>query len=173
MLEAESFSEAEPFFAKPKAHIDFFFDGKPASPDAKPSLALTGSMMTIEVIRAYALDDHIFVDFVARSLTPTPLGPPWSTNNLKRAFIRVTLDFFFIMRVMNLPKESWPVLHNLQLWFGGNASQLLTFSIEQLQTQITRENPKPLAGGQAICPQILFEFQMDAAAFADNLIPVA
>jgi hypothetical protein len=173
VLDASNFSDAEPFFAKPAAQIEFFFDGKPTSVNLKPSLTLKGSMMAVEVIRAYALDTHIFVDFGARSLSPTPLGSSWSTNNLKRAFIRVTIDFFYIMGVMHLPKESWPALHNVQLWFGSSPNQLLTFSVEQLRTQITRENPKPLATGQAVCPQILFEFQMDAAAFSGNLISVA
>lgn len=171
-LKVDSFSKAEPFFAQPKAQIEFFFEGKPKSAGAKPSLILKGSMLEGEVGHAYALDDHIFVNFIVRSLVPSSPNSAWSTNNLKRAFIKVTLDFFYVSGLMHLPRESWPILHNLQLWFGGNGSQLLTFSVEQLRNQITRENPKPLAHGQAVCPQILFEFEMDATAFESNLLSV-
>jgi hypothetical protein len=167
-----NFSEAEPFFALPQTKVEFFFDGKPKSADAKPSLILKGSGLAVEVDRAYALDDHVFVDLVVRSLSPTAPGSGWSTGNMKRAFIKVTLDFFYITGVMHLPKDSWPVLHNLQLWFGENANRALTFSLEQLRNQNTHENPKPLAHGQAVCPQITFEFEMNATAFDSNLLSV-
>jgi len=168
----ESVSENNPFFAPPAAQIELFFSGKPATIDAAPSLVLNGSMLNVEILRAYALDDHIFVDFAIHSLAPVPLGSNWSTTILKGAFIRVELNFFFIEGVMSLPRESWPVLHNFQLWFGNNANQLLTFSLKELTKQTTRENPKPIAMGKAVCPQILFEHQMDSSTFSKNLLSV-
>lgn len=169
VLEAETFSDAEPFFAKPKAQIELFFDGKPGSVESKASLVLKSSMLAAKVARAYALDNSIFVDFVANSLSPAPLGSNWSITNLKSAFIKVTLDFFYIEGVMHLPRESWPRLHNCQLWFGGSSPQVLAFSIEQLSKQTTRENPEPIAAGMAVYPQIVFEVRMDATAYANNL----
>lgn len=82
----------------------------------------------------------------------------------------MALQFWYIEGLCYLPKESWPTLHNFQLWLGGTGRHLFTFSIEQLRSQITRENPKPLARGQAKCVQIIFEYEITGDAFAKGLL---
>lgn len=158
-LKPETLSKAltsrnDPLFATPFVRVEFFFKGKPSSNDAEPSLVLQNGMpSSVEVVGACALDNQVFVDFVVRSLSAAPaVGSSWSSSDLKGAFIRVTLDFLYIEGFSHLSRRSWPTLHNLQLWCGGKASQVFAFSIEQLRTQITRENPKPIAKGPGRLP---------------------
>jgi hypothetical protein len=111
------------------------------------------------------------VDFIVPSLSAIPAeATNLSSSALNGASILVTFDFFYIEGLSYLPKESWPALQNFQLWLGNPVHHLFTFSIEQLRSQITRENPKPLAGGQAKCVQIIFEYEITGDAFAKGLL---
>jgi len=158
-----------PFGGLPSVLIELFLKGRPSSKGVKPSLVLKGSSTAISVFAAYGLDNHVFVDLGMRSLAPEPVsGPSWSSADLEGAFIKASFNFFYIDGIWHVPKEGWPRLHNFQLWLGGSGTQLLTFSSAQLESQSTRENPEPLAVG-ATCPQIVFEYELEPAAFGSSL----
>ena len=165
----------EPLFSKPFVTLEIYLGGRPNSSKAVPSLVLTSDLSSApSVVGAFALDNTVLVDYALRSLAVSPPDATgYSSSSLRGAFLRLTINFFFIEGVSSLPKESWPQLHNLQLWFGGTARQLLTFSLEELNRQITRENPKPIARGDAVIPQILFEYDISSEVFAKNFLSVA
>lgn len=93
--------------------------------------------------------------------------------DLRGTYLSVELGFFFIEPFSSLPKESWPVIHNLQLLCGPKADKLLSFSLAQLSTQIVREDPKPLAKGQAKCVQVQYECEIDDAVYSTGLLASA
>jgi hypothetical protein len=169
---SESLSENEPLFCTPLVTLEIYLGGKPGSPAVPPTLVLKrGIQKAPMVVGACALDNTVIVDHVFQSLAVTPADTiGYSSGSLRGAFVRLTLDFFFLEGVATLPEESWPKLHNFQIWFGGKARQLFTFSSEDLKAQITRVNPKPIVRGGAVCPQILFEYEVRPDVFVRNFL---
>ena len=165
-------SPNEPLFSRPS--VKLYPGGRPNSPANEPALVLQSSALAGTVVRANALDNTVFIDLVFQSLTVHPPDASgWSTASLKGAFLRFTFDFFYIEGLSSLPKESWPRLHNLQLWLSGTGRYLLAFSPDHLAGQSTAENPTPLARGQAVCPQIVFEYELSPEAFSTILVSAA
>jgi len=164
----------EPLLSSPAVEVEFYFDGQLPPTKAAPSLLLKGSITAGEVVGAWALDDDVFVDIAVQTLSPTPpTRSSYSSLSLQGAFIRVTLEFFYLEGVSDLPQESWPTLHNLQLWVGGKARQLLTFTAEQLATQVTREHPNPIVRGQARSVQVMFEKALDPDTFSHSFLAIS
>ena len=161
---------SKPLLSPPSVRIEMF--NKSRKPGEKPFLVLSTSAIRIgKAANALAFDNAVFVDFPISSLSVSPAEVTnLSSSRLNGASICVTFDFFYIEGVSSLPKDSWPTLHNFQLWLGGSGRHLFTFSIDQLRGQITRENPKPLAGGQAKCVQIVFDCEIDDDTFAKGLL---
>jgi hypothetical protein len=163
---------AEPLLGLPSVHVEVFFNGRPASPSTKPSLVLSGAPTEVKIATAWALDESVFVDMVSPLVPPTGHGSSVSTAALRGAFLRITLDFLYVADLCELPRSSWPTLHNLQLWFRG-AGQLLTFQPEQLLAQITQEGSRVKLAGGAKCAQVLFEYVLDDASFEKGLLAIS
>jgi hypothetical protein len=160
--------------AAPSVNVHLYFQGRPKSNNVKPSLTLVSVHKTHEIAAANAIDNSVFVD-QAIHLVPEPANQMqnWSTADLNGTFLQVTLRFFYIEPMLSLSKESWPVMHNLQLWLGPKADKLFTFDLTQLSSQIVREDPNPIAVGQAKCIQVQFEYKIDAAAYSKGLLASA
>lgn len=165
---------SEPILSQPLVHIELYFRGNPTQKRSVPSLTLSGNMANpVQIIDAFVFDNEVFVNYFIPSLSATPPEvSSWSSRDLNDAFIRVTLDFLYIEGLFYLPQESWPKLHNLQLWLGEKSRQTFAFSVEQLNKQIIRENPEKIVSGHAICPQIFFEYEIDSGAFSKGLFSV-
>lgn len=155
--------------------VEFFFDGNPATLGTDPSLVLKSSLRSATTLGAVeVLDNLLVVDTAVKKLDIlSSKHGGWSTNDLRNSHLRVTLEFFFIQGINDIPRESWPSLHNLQLWIGPNANQVLTFSLEQLASQLVREHPNPVAKGQAEIVQVLFECAIDENMYAKHLLSTA
>lgn len=168
-------SPNEPLFCQPFVTLEIYPAGKPKTGKTTPALVLKSNPGTPSVVvGASALDNTVVVDHMVKSLAVSPPDATgYSSSSLKHAFLRLTIDFFFIEGVSSLPKSSWPRLHNLQLWPGGTGRQLLTFREEDLSTQIAGENPKPIARGAAAMPQITFEYQIHPEVFMERFQSVA
>ena len=164
----------EPLFMEPSVTLEFYRGGQQSSGDnQRPTIVLkTGSKFanrSVNLIASCAIDSTVLVDHEFPELSIEPLNASgFSVTSLRGSFIRVTLDFFFIKSVAWLPEQSWPCLHNLQLLLGSRR-QALTFTLDDLSNQITRSNPRPIAGGDAVMPQIVFECEIDSEKFERNL----
>ncbi len=160
----------DPLLATPSARVELYFDGRPKSDNSRPSLILGSVPKAPEIAAAHALDNTVFVDH-ALHLVPEPADQTrnWSTSDLKGAYVRVILGLFYVESISSLPKCGWPKMHNLQLWLGSKAEKVFSFSLEQLSSQIVREDPNPIARGQATCVQVLFEHEIDDAAYTKGL----
>ncbi|MDS4026804.1 MAG: HNH endonuclease signature motif containing protein [Candidatus Contendobacter sp.] len=158
-----------PLLGLQSAKVEFYFDQQTAG--VNPSLVLESVLKGHETPSARALDNSVFVDH-AMFLVPEPADQPqrWNITDLKGAHIRVTLLFFYLEPISALPKESWPTMHNLQIWLGPKAEKLLSFSLEQLSTQVVREDPQPMVFGQAKCVQVLFECDVNETVYAKSLL---
>lgn len=158
-----------PLLTLPSAKVEFYFGGR--TENAAPSLVLESVLKGHEIPSARALDNSVFVDH-AMFLVPKTSGSAtdWNTTDLKYSHIRVTLELFFLEPISSLPEESWPTMHNLQLWLGPKAEKLLSFSLKQLSFQIVREDPNPIVFGQAKCVQVLFECDIDETVYANSLL---
>lgn len=158
-----------PLLALQSAKVEFYFGGR--TENVEPSLALESVLKGHEIPSARALDNSVFVDH-AMFLVPKPADQPqiWNTADLKCSHIRVTLLLFFLEPISSLPEESWPTMHNLQLWLGPKAEKLLSFSLKQLSSQIVREDPNPIVFGQAKCVQVLFECDIDETVYANSFL---
>jgi hypothetical protein len=164
----------EPLLSAPAVQVELFLGSQSSVTKATPSLILKGSITAGKVVGAWALDDEVFVDLFLKTLPPTPpANQSYSSRALQESFIRVTLEFFYLEGISDLPRESWPTLQNLQLWVGGRARHLLTFSPEQLASQITREDPDPIVHGHAKCAQLVFETTLSADTFATSFLAVS
>jgi len=172
---SKSLSENEPLFAAPAATLEVYVGGTPKSPRVPPTFVLKSNpMKSGSVVGAFALDNTVVVDHAIQSLAVSPPDATgYSVSSLRGAFLRLTLDFFFIKNVASLPEESWPTLHNLQLWLGGSGRDLLNFPLEDLATQTTRDNPNSILKGDAVNPQILLEAEITGDSFAKNFRSVA
>lgn len=170
-----SVSESEPLFCTPFVTLDVYLGGRPKSAEALPTFTLKSNPKPKPgVVGAFALDNTVLVDHAIQSLAVSPPDATgYSASRLNGAFIRLTIDFFFIRGVSSLPEASWPKLHNLQLWLGGNARSILTFPLIDLNEQTTRANPKPFVHGDALNPQIFFEYEVTSDKFARNFVSVA
>ncbi len=134
-----------------------------------PTLVLRSDPNSVAPVSSCALDNTVLVDYVFPRLSVTPADSVGlSVSDLRGSFLRVTLDFLYIKPIVFLPEQSWPQLHNLQLVMGG-ARHLLACSLDDLANQITRPNPKPYAFGDAVMPQILFEWEVSPDRFEKQL----
>lgn len=156
----------------PRLRTEIYFSGRPKKPEVPPSLILCtrSSPPDTLTMSARALDNNVFVDHVLKLF---PEGAEeaqgWSTSALKGAYIRIVVSLFYIEPVLSLPRESWPVLRNLQFWLGPGAAKVLSFSSEQLQRQVLRENPDPIVRGQGRSVQILFEIEVDETTYSKRI----
>jgi hypothetical protein len=169
---AEISERSEPLLSQPGVQVELYLGGTPSSSTTKPTLVLASGMPDAKIATAWALDDAVFVDVLSPMSPTNATGSSISITALNGAFMRVTLDFVYVRGMSELPRASWPTLHNLQLWFRG-AGQLLTFKPDQLQSQITKENPRPIARGDATCAQIVFEYSLDPTSFANGLLAIS
>jgi len=171
---AQDRSQNDPLLAAPSVRIEIFLDGQPKAENVKPSLVLVSAHGGQKVDAVRVLDSTIFVDHKLH-LVPEPADPhrAWSTSDLKGAFVRVSLNFFYITPFFSLPKESWPSMHNLQLWLGPNADRVFSFSLDQLSSQTTELDPNPIARGQAECVRVQFTNLIDEAAYSKCLLSAA
>lgn len=168
---AEAATRNNPLLAAPSACVHMYFGGRPKSKDLKPSLALVSVLNTHQIAATHAIDNSVFVDHLVQ-LVPEPADQMqnWSTSDLKGAYLRVTLGFFYVEPISSLPKQSWPVMHNLQLWLGPKSERLFAFSLVQLSSQIVQENLNPIVKGQAKCVQVQFEIEIDGASYSNGLL---
>jgi hypothetical protein len=165
-------SENEPLFQAPRVTLDFCCGGRPPSTDPQPTLVLKSELNSVRLLASCALDNTALVDydFPQLSVSP-PEATGFSVTSLRGSFVRLTLDFFSIKSISCLPEQSWPRLHNLHI-FLGSRRHVLTFSLDDLRDQITRSNPHPIAGGDAVMPQIVFEREISPEMFEKRLLTV-
>jgi len=160
-------SENEPLFLAPHLTLEFYRGGQ-AMTDV-PTLVLRSDATSVAPVSSCALDNTVLVDYVLPQLSVTPADlVGLSVSDLRGSFLRVTFDFLYIKPIIFLPEQSWPRLHNLQLVMGG-ARHLLACSLDDLANQITRPNPKPYAFGDAVMPQIVFEWEVSPDRFEKQL----
>lgn len=171
---AEAATRNNPLLAAPSVRVHLYFDGRPKSNNCDASLTLVSALETHKISATHAIDNSVFVDHLMH-LVPEPVDQTqnWSSSDLKGAFLRVTLGFFYVEAISSLPKESWPLVHNLQFWMGPQAERLFSFSLAQLSSQIVREDPNPMAAGQAKCVQVQFECEIDRTAYSKGLLASA
>jgi hypothetical protein len=174
-LTAEGLSKADSdHLLRPTTSVEvaFFFRGKRPNQNSTPSLVLKSSPRSAIALGAAAvLDNLLFTDTGLKDLdVQAAKQASWSISDLKGAYVRVVLEFFFVESINDIPRESWPSLHNLQLWLGPRASHVLTFSLQHLKNQVVRESPNPLAQGQAKFAQVLFETRIDEEMYAKHLL---
>lgn len=171
---AQGRAHNDPLLATPSARIQIFVDGQPKAENVKPSLVLVSTNGNQQIDAVRALDETIFVDHQLH-LVPEPADQhrAWSTRDLKGAFLRVTLNFFYITPFFSLPKESWPSMQNLQLWLGPKADRVFSFAPEQLSSQTVGLDPNPIARGQAECVQVQVSYLIDEAAYSKCLLSSA
>ncbi len=168
---AKAKARNNPLLAQPSVTVELYFGKSTKLGNESASLILESVFNTHEIAATYALDNSVFVDHaLILAMKPADQAQNWSITDLKISHIIVTLHFFYIEPISTLPKESWPTLHNLQLWLGPRADKLLSFSPMQLSSQIVREDPNPIAIGQAKCIQVQFEYDINETVYADNLI---
>lgn len=164
----------DPILAKPSVQIEIFLGGPPKTATAKPSLVLISANDSHKIGSVCALDTTIVSDHYFHLLPKeADQSRTWSTIDLKDTFIRATLKFFYIEPFFSVPQESWPEIQNLQLWLGPKADRVLTFSNEQLTTQIIELDPEPLAGGSAVCVRAVFGLHLDLKTYEKCLLSSA
>jgi hypothetical protein len=165
---SKSLLQSGPLFAPASVQVDLF-RSRPVSPEVVPSLTLKSSWNSVSVVDAYALDELVIVNVVVTQL-PASVGgsSTWSSQSLKGAYIKATLDFFDIKELNAFEPSNWPTLRNLQLWLGASARQVLTFTPEQLDAQVI-DSPDPFMKGTEHI-RITFEHEIDANTFAQGLL---
>jgi len=153
---------------------DLYFGGRPKSAESTPSLKLASVLDAQQIAAAHALDNNVFVDRF-QQLVPEPADQPrtWTTSDLKGAYLRITLEFFYLGEISYLPRESWPRMHNFQLWLGPKGQHVFAFTDEQLALQIVRDDPDPVMRGDANSVQIVFEYEIDQSAYSKCLVASA
>ena len=162
-------SANEPLFMPPRVTLELYRGGEYPSASNRPTLVLESDLNSVRLIGSCALDNTILVDHEFPQLLVAPADAAgFSVTSLRGSFMRLTLDFFYIKSVACLPEQSWPRLHNVQLLLGARR-HALTFTLDDLSDQITRLNPKPIAMGDAVTPQIVFEREIDRERFERNL----
>jgi hypothetical protein len=160
-----------PICSLPSVRVEVSAERRTQAGTEKSPLVLRGIPKTHQISAARAFDATVFVDHVLHMVPESGVPPQvWSVSDLKGADLRISMDFFFIEPMFYLPSTSWPTLHNLQLWIGPKAERVLSFSLERLSTQAVRENPRPVASGQAKCVQLLFEYSIDESAYSECLL---
>ena len=171
---AQGKNQNDPLLTTPSVRVEIFLDGRPKTENVKPSLLLVSTNGDQNISAVRALDHTIFVDRQLH-LVPEPADQhrAWSTSDLKGAFVRVTLNFFYITPFFSLPKESWPTMQNLQLLLGPKANRIFSFSLEQLASQTVRLDPNPIARGQAECLQAQLSYLIDEPAYTKCLLSSA
>ncbi len=167
---AEAATRNNPLLAAPSVRVHLYCHGRPKSDHSHPSLTLVSVLEPHDIAATHAIDNVVFVDHLMH-LVPEPADQTQnlSSSDLKGTFLRVTLGFFYVEPLSSLPKQSWPVMHNLQLWLGPKSDRLFSFALTQLSSQIVREDPNPIARGQAKCVQVQFECEIDATAYSRGL----
>ncbi len=165
-------SENEPLFQAPHVSLDFYSEGSRPLNDSHPTLILKSGPNSARLLASCALDNSVLVDYGFPQLSVSPPDATgFSVTSLRGSFLQLTLDFFFIAPILCLPEESWPRLHNLHVFFGSQR-HVLTFSRDDLHDQVTRKNPKPIAGGDAVMPQIVFQREITPEMFEKRLFTV-
>jgi hypothetical protein len=165
--------ENDPLFQRPAVTVEIFRGGRPRSDSAPPGLVLKGQMDSArDAIGAHAIDNTVLVDFAPRVLAASPPGASgWSLRSLENSFIRFTFDFFYVKDLADLPEESWPSIHNLQLILG-KTNVVLSFPLARFENRRPTEPPKPLARGGAVCPRLVLEFEFTPDTIASAAVSV-
>jgi hypothetical protein len=162
----------EPLFLPPLVTLKLYCDGRPTSADTVPTIILKTDLRSDCLRDSCALDNSVLVDYGFKRLSVAPPDATGlSVTSLRGSFIHLSVDFFYVKPYWCLPEESWPRLHNFQIWLGSNR-HLMTFTLEDLSEQIIRVNPNPIARGDAVMPQIIFEREIDAEKFEAGLLTV-
>ncbi len=159
-------SPNEPLCMLPEVTVEIYKRGRPSKPNARPDLVLSSIMGSAhQALRLTALDNVVFADFATPELAPTPADATgWSLNDISGAFLRFSLQFFYVDGVATLPRASWPVLRNLQLLLRGDRLAV-AFSNELLASQMQDEAPSPRIVSGAVAPRITFEYEMTDKTF--------
>lgn len=163
------------FLLKPTTiQIDFFFDGDPESHDCSSLVVKNTPGSVPDVCTVHVLDNIFFTDLASKGLVAqNTQDRSWSVHDLENSYVKFSLGFWFIEGLNDIPRESWPTLHNLQLWMGPDANKVLTFSSHQLEDQIVQEDENPIVTGQAKIVQIRFGCKLDEGVFAQNVLTTA
>jgi hypothetical protein len=162
--------QSEPLFAPASVQLELFLDGRRPS-DGKPaSLTLKSGFSAPKVLAAYALDNLIIVDVFVAPLIPAGGRVAASSRSLENAYLKATLNFYYLEGIRTYPETSWPALQNFQLWLGENGRQLLTFDTEKLKGQVVRQNPDSGVPKGTGSPQILFEYEITSSVFQQCLL---
>jgi hypothetical protein len=163
----------EPLFLSPQVTLGLYRGGRPRATDTPPTLVLKSGVEPANFLGSCALDNTVLVDYEYPPLTVSPPDAAgFSITSLRGSFILLTLDFFYIRSIAWLAEQSWPQLHNLQILLGSRR-HALTFSLDDLSKQVIRLNPSPIARGDAVMPQIIFECEIDPEKFEQHLISFA
>jgi hypothetical protein len=150
---------------------EFFFGSNPSRLKA-PSLVLSVSAASsFDLMGLELYDDVVFEDVGCKHLDIKSTSRRiWSTRDLLGAYLRVTFEFMSLRLVNEIPVENWPSLHNLQFVIGSSRiDHLLSFDLKRLSKQVVRENPNPIAHGDAKFIQIIFECDIDKVAYEECL----
>lgn len=176
-LTADGLSKAQTeadHFLRPTVSVEvaFFFGGKRPDRTPSPSLILKSSPRSEIGLGATAiLDNLLFADTGVKDLeVKATSDASWGISDLKGAYVRVLLEFFLLEGINDIPRESWPSLHNLQLWLGPRARHVMTFSPEHLRNQVVRESPNPIVRGKAKLVEVVFETRIDDDMYSKHLL---
>ena len=160
--------------AVPSVEFEVTFPKADGGPSPNKSVRLINAPKTHEIGDVLALDSSVLVDHVFK-LVADPVHQPmnWNLADLRGARLRLVLKFLFIEGVSNLPPDSWPLLHNFQLWLGPRADRVFSLDPPRLTSQRVRRDPNPIATGQAECVELLYEAAIDEGTYANCLLASA
>ena len=165
---SELVSPNEPLCMLPAVTVELYRHGRPRKSGTRPDLVLSSAMGDArDALRLIALDNSIFADFATPPLGPSPAdATSWSLNDLSGTFFRFIFQFFYVDGVASLPRQSWPVLRNLQLLL---SHQAVAFPEGLLVAQVHDEAKSPRIASGAVAPRITFEYEMTPDSFQDGL----
>ncbi|MHB8473903.1 MAG: hypothetical protein ACYDC8_13880 [Gammaproteobacteria bacterium] len=171
---AESSRMNHPLLAAPSVELDIVFPTQNNGSTSTKTVRLIDAPKTHEVGDVLALDSSVLVDHVFKLVAdPAHQSLNWNVDDLRDAKLRLVLRFFFIEGISSLPPESWPALHNFQLWLGPRADRVFSLDPPRLTSQRVRRDPNPIAGGQAQCVELLYETAIDEGAYAKCFLAAA
>ncbi len=154
--------------------IEFYFgSGKKDTPSLQ---LLSGHSTESTVLGLDLYDETVYLDTRVHGLISKSLEDKvWNITDLKKAFIRVTLEFnsFILPGEPLRGEDTWPSLHNLQLVFGDKNRRLISFSINDLSTQNVKDNPNPLMQGDFASVLLIFEKQLDEKFYESQLFHIS
>ncbi len=168
---ASAKTRSHPLLSVPSVEVDVTFPNKSSSAQ---SVRLVSALKTHEIGDVLALDSTVLVDHLFK-LVADPAHQPmnWNLTDLQGAKLRLVLKLFFIEGLSHLPSTSWPVLHNFQLWLGPRADRIFSLDPARLKSQSIRNDPNPIAHGQAECVELVYEASIDKGTYTECLLATA